>query len=250
MSQERIQVREQLLSFLTCDCQKIVAPHLGQQHIRDHGTLEIDRLLLGAQQVVNKVGCNDFQESADLLDTGHIRGRSDVRTRDTSHADAVNNLDGYLVTQDAKKYDEGVAMSDVLKLATATECKLALKWAADNGAKIINLSLGGTYPSSVLEDAVTYATSRGVIVIAAAGNTGQEGVLYPAAYGPVIAVASVDPNLQRSNFSSYGPQIDLFAPGRDILTTKREGGYGSVSGTSFAAPHVAGAASPLVGGSR
>ena len=117
----------------------------------------------------------------------------------------------------------------------------AIVYATDNGAQIINLSLGGSSSSSTLESAINYADSHGVMVIAAAGNTGGS-VLYPAAYEPVIAVASVDRDLQRSSFSSYGPEIDLLAPGRDILTTKRDGSYGLVSGTSFAAPHVAGVA--------
>jgi hypothetical protein len=117
----------------------------------------------------------------------------------------------------------------------------AIVYAADNGAQIINLSLGGSNPSSTLESAVNYAISKGVVIVAAAGNNGAEGALYPAAYPNVIAVGSADPNLQHSSFSNYGSQIDTWAPGRDILTTKRDGSYGLVSGTSFAAAHVAGA---------
>ena len=109
----------------------------------------------------------------------------------------------------------------------------AIVYAADNGAQVINLSLGGSNPSSTLENAVNYAISKGVIVVAAAGNNGTEGALYPAAYPDVIAVGSVDPDLQHSSFSNYGAQIDIWAPGRDILTTKRDGSYGLVSGTSF-----------------
>jgi thermitase len=127
-------------------------------------------------------------------------------------------------------------------VGTYSDVAAAIVYAADNGAEIVNLSLGGSSPSGILEDAVNYATSRGVMVIAAAGNTGQEGVLYPAAYEPVIAVASVDPDLQRSSFSSYGPEVDLLAPGRDIVTTQNGGSYGLMNGTSFAAPHVAGIA--------
>ncbi len=116
----------------------------------------------------------------------------------------------------------------------------AIVYAADHNAQVINLSLGGSSPSSTLENAVNYAISKGVIVVAAAGNNGTENALYPAAYPDVIAVGSVDPNLQHSSFSNYGSQVDIWAPGRDILTTKRDGSYGLVSGTSFAAPYVAG----------
>ena len=117
----------------------------------------------------------------------------------------------------------------------------AIVYAADHGAQVINLSLGGSSPSTTLENAVNYAISKDVIVIAAAGNNGTEGALYPGAYPEVIAVGSVDSNLEHSSFSNYGPQIDIWAPGRDILTTKSDGSYGLVSGTSFAAPYVAGA---------
>jgi thermitase len=118
----------------------------------------------------------------------------------------------------------------------------AIIYATDNGAKIINLSLGGVNASSLLQSAVSYATSRGVMVIAAAGNSGVEGALYPAAYPEVIAVGAVDSTLQRSSFSNYGPQVDIYAPGRDILATGKDGNYVRVTGTSFAAPHVAGVA--------
>jgi len=72
-----------------------------------------------------------------------------------------------------------------------------------------------------------------------AGNSGTEGALYPAKYAGVVAVGSVDQDLQHSSFSNYGPDIDLWAPGRDILSATRDGGYGLMSGTSFAAPQVA-----------
>lgn len=116
----------------------------------------------------------------------------------------------------------------------------ALIYATDNGATVINLSLGAPFASTVLQNAVNYATSRGVTVVAAAGNSGTEGVYYPAAYPDVIAVGSADANGQRSSFSSYGAQLDTLAPGRNILSTHRNGAYSSFNGTSFAAPHVAG----------
>ncbi|MCH8877491.1 MAG: S8 family serine peptidase, partial [Chloroflexi bacterium] len=128
-------------------------------------------------------------------------------------------------------------------VGTYSNLAAAIVYAADNGAEVINLSLGGPNRSATLEQAVNYAKGQGVILVAAAGNTGQEGVLYPAAYESVIAVGSVEPNLQRSQFSSYGPEIDLLAPGRDIWTTASDGGYRVMSGTSFAAVHVSAVAS-------
>lgn len=117
----------------------------------------------------------------------------------------------------------------------------AIIYAVDNGADIINLSLAGPTSSVILEAAVAYAVDSGVVVIAAAGNFSSPNAFYPAAYPSVIAVGSIDPGtLATSSFSNFGPDIDVLAPGRDILTTNMEGGYEFASGTSFAAPIVAG----------
>ena len=130
---------------------------------------------------------------------------------------------------------------DASGIGTYSDVAAALLYAADHGAEVVNLSLGGANPSSVLEQAVNYAADKGVTVVAAAGNTGNtSAVLYPAAYEPVISVGSVDQNLQVSSFSSGGTNVDLLAPGRDVLSLKPDGGYTTMSGTSFAAPYVAG----------
>jgi subtilisin family serine protease len=140
-----------------------------------------------------------------------------------------------------------VRVLDASGIGTYSNVAAGIIYAVDNGAAIINLSLGGANPSTLLENAVNYALSRHVMVIAAAGNTGQEGLLYPARYDAVIAVGSVDQDLQRSNFSSYGPQLDLLAPGRDIMTTALGGEYRLLTGTSFAAPQVSGVAALEMG---
>ena len=130
---------------------------------------------------------------------------------------------------------------DANGIGTYSDVAAAIVQATDEGAQIINLSLGGANPSTILNDAIDYAIEHDVLVIAAAGNT-SGSVLYPAAYEPVIAVGSVDPDLELSSFSSRGPAIDLLAPGRDILTTTNGSGYATMLGTSFAAPHVTGVA--------
>jgi subtilisin family serine protease len=115
-------------------------------------------------------------------------------------------------------------------------------YAVDNGAHIINMSLGGAEPSQALQDAVDYAHARGVLVVAAAGN-GDTGVLYPAACEHVLAVAATDSDDARASFSNHGPQVDVAAPGVDIYSTwYRLDGYFTQSGTSMAAPHVSGLA--------
>jgi subtilisin family serine protease len=77
-----------------------------------------------------------------------------------------------------------------------------------------------------------------VILVASAGNYAQDVALYPAAYDGVLSVGSVDPNLTRSDFSHYGATVDVYAPGRDILTTSVTGDYEMQTGTSFSAPLV------------
>jgi thermitase len=118
-------------------------------------------------------------------------------------------------------------------------------WATDWGAQVINLSLGGPNPSQVLQQAVDYAHQRGVVLVAATGNSGIQGVLYPARYDPVIAVAAVDSANNRAGFSNFGPEVDLAAPGVAVYAAYPGGGYGYRSGTSMSAPHVAGAAALL-----
>ncbi len=120
-----------------------------------------------------------------------------------------------------------------------------ITWAANNGAHVISLSLGGSSGSSTVEAAVNYAWGLDVVVIAAAGNSGVTSAFYPAWYANCIAVASTDSNDARSSFSNYGGWVDVAAPGRDIYATYDGGGYATLSGTSMAAPHVAGLAGLL-----
>ncbi len=127
-----------------------------------------------------------------------------------------------------------------------------IRFAAKNGANVINLSLGGSSRSRILENAVHYALSRGVVVVAAAGNNGGR-VGYPAAYEGVVAVSATDSNDRLAWFSSRGPEIAIAAPGVSVTQqTVCNGGrdrceiFGTFSGTSMAAPHVAGAAALLM----
>jgi hypothetical protein len=120
----------------------------------------------------------------------------------------------------------------------------AIRWAIDNGARIINLSLGGSFDSPALRDAVRYASERGVLVVAASGNERADGNSpnYPAAYPETIAVGATGYNDEVTSFSNTGNFIDLVAPGIDIATTLPNNRYAIVTGTSFAGPLVVGAA--------
>ncbi len=114
-----------------------------------------------------------------------------------------------------------------------------ITFAANNGARVINMSLGGSSPSTVLENAVNYAWGRNVVILASAGNSGGTGLLYPAAYANVIAVASNNQDDSRSSFSTYGSWVEVTAPGNNVLSTI-PGGYGNNSGTSMSSPVAAG----------
>ena len=115
-------------------------------------------------------------------------------------------------------------------------------WAADHGAKVINLSLGGSSASSTLENAVNYAWSKGVVVVAAAGNSGNANPFYPAYCINAIAVGATDANDTMPYWSNRGSWVDVAAPGDSIYSTILDSQYGYKSGTSMASPHVAGLA--------
>ena len=119
-------------------------------------------------------------------------------------------------------------------------------WSADNGAKVINMSLGGSSASQTLEEAINYAWSKGVVLVAAAGNDNTSAPLYPAFYQNVIAAAATDQNDVKASFSNFGDWVDVAAPGVDIISTYPRKGwkdrYARMSGTSMSSPHVAGLA--------
>jgi len=117
----------------------------------------------------------------------------------------------------------------------------AIVYAADNGARILNLSLGGEDYSAALAEAVGYARERGCLLAAAAGNE-SGAVLYPAANDGVLAVVATTRWDGRWYRSNYGPEVDVAAPGADIYSTTLNDAYLSASGTSAAAPHVSGLA--------
>lgn len=117
-------------------------------------------------------------------------------------------------------------------------------YAADNGADVINMSLGGGY-SRVIEYALKYAYERGVTIIASSGNEGYEEVSYPASSKYTISVGATNRLDLVSDYSSYGTALDLVAPGTDIPSLVPDGNMTLMSGTSMASPHVTGVAGLL-----
>jgi len=114
-----------------------------------------------------------------------------------------------------------------------------ITWCIENGVDIANMSLGTDADIQSLQDACDAAYDAGLLLVAAAGNDGG-AVDFPAAYDSVIAVAATDVSDVRPNWSSHGPQVLLAAPGVEILSTWKGGGYRTEDGTSMASPHVAG----------
>jgi len=119
-------------------------------------------------------------------------------------------------------------------------------YAVENGAHIINMSWGGPESALVIRDALLYAAQRGLVLVAAAGNSGEPGLSYPAANNNTIAVGATDRLDQLANFSSTGAAIDVVAPGLNILTTQPGNTYVVRSGTSLSAPFVTGLAALIL----
>jgi serine protease len=117
----------------------------------------------------------------------------------------------------------------------------AIEWAIDEGADVINMSLGGGGPSQTGQSLFNEAYNRGVISVAAAGNDGSTSKSYPASYERVISVAAVDDDKQRASFSQSNNYVDISAAGVSVASTYLGGRYAYMSGTSMATPHVTGA---------
>ncbi|MDO8587266.1 MAG: S8 family peptidase [Armatimonadota bacterium] len=120
-----------------------------------------------------------------------------------------------------------------------------LSWCIDNGIQVVNMSLGASAGNPTFYEAISLVYQAGITQVAAAGNEAG-AVGYPAAYPEVIAVSAVDGNGNFASFSNSGPEVDLAAPGVDVLSTYRGSRYATMSGTSMATPHVAGVAAVLL----
>jgi serine protease len=148
---------------------------------------------------------------------------------------------------------------------TLSDIAAAIRYAADNGASVINMSLGGPFPSFILHKACKYAKEKGVVIVCAAGNSGRAGISYPANYSECLSVSAVRFDRHLTWYSSYGKGLTIAAPGGD-MTVDQNGdglmdgvlqntlnpqdrskqGYFLFQGTSMATPHVAAAAALLV----
>jgi serine protease len=214
------------------------------------------------------IACYDaegFMKGTDLAGTTCVAGynfvgKNDIAADDQGHgthvagtiAQTTNNGMGVAGLAHCAKLMP-VKVLSARGWGTMADVAEGIRWAADHGAQVINLSLGSSAKSKVVEDAVTHAYKKGVVVVAAAGNSGKS-VGFPAAYDGAIAVSATDKNDAIAWFSSRGPEVAIGAPGVGITQqTICESGknkceqWGVFNGTSMASPHVAGAAAILVG---
>jgi len=170
---------------------------------------------------------------------------SDVRGHGTAVAGTAAALGGNLTGVAGLALQNPVlplVVLDSTNYASYANIASAIMYAADQGAKVMNVSIGGSSYSATLQSAVDYAWNKGAVIVACAMNNASSTPMYPAALERVVAVSATDTYDKLASFSNYGPWIDLAAPGTNILTTTSNGGYGAWNGTSFASPLVAGLA--------
>jgi len=168
-------------------------------------------------------------------DDGHGTHVSGIISANTNNQEGIAGITWYNKIMPIKVLDQSGA-------GTLFDVAEGIYWATEHGAKVINLSLGNYAESKYLLDAVKYAYSKDVVLVAASGNDDIDELGYPAAYPEVIAVAALDSLKAKAGFSNFGPYIDVSAPGVNIASTYPNNEYAAMSGTSMASPHVAGLA--------
>ena len=199
----------------------------------------------------------DFSHAPDLPGFGDYLTRDNDPQDESAHgthvagiiaATANNNTGITGVAPDAKimALRAGMTLLQGGGFLEEDDIAAAILYAVENGAHMINMSWGGPERTFIIGDALQYAYSKGIVLVAAAGNSGEPGLSYPAASNNTLSVGAVDHSDRLASFSSTGPAVDLVAPGVSILSTQPNNGYSSRSGTSFSAPHISGLAALIL----
>jgi subtilisin family serine protease len=208
----------------------------------DHPDLA-GKLLSGHNFVAGAVDPNNTDD--DVGHGTHVAGIAAAISNNTSGVSGVSWGARILPVKSLYKDDTGRVLGYDTWIANG------ITYAADNGAKVINLSVGGTSASSTITEAIEYAYGKGVFVVAAAGNCGDSNYsangctsvnqpFYPAASAHTLAVAATDRLDGHASFSTQATYVDVAAPGASIVSSYVGGGYATLNGTSMAAPYVTG----------
>lgn len=185
-----------------------------------------------ASKVVDKLNFTDSTTTEDIY--GHGTAVAGIAAAATNNSTGVSGVGYNASLMNVKVIGDNGAGSYSWIIQ-------GIIWSADNGANVINLSMGGDVDSPSLKQAVDYAWSKGVVIVVAAGNSGNSKPSYPAYYDNCIAVAATDQNDHLYSFSNYGSWVDVAAPG-SAFSTIPGNSYGSRAGTSMASPLVSGLA--------
>ncbi len=222
----------------------------------DDGRIRVGQDMRGVRTVPGY----DFVDKTDFVFDGHGHGTHVAGTI----AQATNN--GYGVAGLA--FESSIMPLRVLNsqgFGSVADIAAAIRFAADNDAQVINMSLGGPLPSLVMKSAVRYADKKGVTIVAAAGNSGRNSPSYPAAYKEVFAVAATQYDQRTTFYSQWGDFVDIAAPGGNTRVDQNGDGrpdgimqethpkgrtdkheFALYMGTSMASPHVAAAAAMVI----
>jgi subtilisin family serine protease len=274
---------DQALAELRADPSVAIAEPNYRVELADEGgttAVAVDDALTGDQYSLDRMRVRDAWTRTTgasnviaVLDTGVQLNHPDLAGRLVAGTDIVNGdsspaddnghgtwVSGIIVAKANDGYGvAGISWSDKVMpvkvmdgegTGSTADLMEGIRWAADHGADVINMSVGGFPWSQLVQDAVNYAWGKGAVLVGAAGNNRREETYYPASFDNVVSVSATQPQDEFSNWSSWGPKVDVSAPGSSVLTTNcysctyadhdSWGPHTYISGTSFATPNTAG----------